>query len=151
MNWKNLLSTDKDNLSALIIRLTVGIVLFPHGAQKLFGWFGGYGLSGTMGYLTNTQHLPWILSLLVILIEAIGSLALIAGFATRFFAFGILAEFIGIIFTVHLKFGFFMNWNALPNTSEGFEYHLLILGLAAALLITGGGKWSVDSKLFKRQ
>lgn len=149
MKWKSIFSTGEDNWAALVTRLAIGIVIFPHGAQKLFGWFGGYGFNGTMGYFTGMQHLPWIVGFLVILIESIGSLALIAGVATRLFATGILGEFIGIILTVHIHYGFFMNWGALPNKPEGFEYHLLIIGLAVATIITGGGKWSVDSKLFK--
>lgn len=151
MNWNFLFSTDKNNWAALITRLTIWVVLFPHGAQKLFGWFGGYGFTGTMGFLTGMQHLPWILGLLVILIESIGSLALIAGFATRLVSLAVLIEFIGIIFTVHIKFGYFMNWAGAPNAGEGIEYHLLVLGLCLAALIAGGGKWSVDSLCTKKQ
>ncbi len=149
MDWTKIFSTKEDNWAALITRLTIGIVIFPHGAQKLFGWFGGYGFTGTMKYFTGMQHLPWIVGLAVILLESIGSIALILGVATRFFALGFIGEFIGIIFTVHIRYGFFMNWSGIPHRPEGYEYHLLVIGLALATLITGGGKWSVDSKLFK--
>ncbi len=149
MNWKNLFSTRSDDWSALIVRLTLGLILFPHGAQKLLGWFGGYGFTGTMDAFTQGMHLPWIIAFLVILIESIGSLALIAGVATRFFSLAMLGNFIGIILTAHLHNGFFMNWYMQPGKPEGFEYHLLILGLAIAAIIAGGGKWSVDSLLMK--
>src|SRR5438309_8636379 len=117
---KNLLSTNPNNWTALIARLTLGFVIFPHGAQKLFGWFGGYGFNGTMGFLTGGAHLPWILALLVILIECIGSLFLIFGFLTRLAALGMFANFVGILCTSHLKNGFFMNWAQTPNAGEGF-------------------------------
>jgi putative oxidoreductase len=144
---KKLLATNSNNVTALIVRLTLGIVIFPHGAQKLLGWFGGYGFSGTMGFLTGMAHLPWILALLVILIEFFGALFLVFGFATRLAAFGMLANFIGIVITSHLHNGFFMNWANTPNVGQGFEYHLLVIGMSLALLIAGGGKASLDAAL----
>jgi putative oxidoreductase len=146
---KNLFSTNPNNWASLIIRLSVGIVVFPHGAQKLFGWFGGPGFTGTMGFLTGA-HLPWIIALLVILIESIGSLLLIFGFLTRVAALGMLVNFIGIVYTSHAYNDFFMNWYGTPNKGEGLEYHLLIIGISLALLIAGGGKWSVDAALSRR-
>ena len=133
-----------------ILRITLGIVLFPHGAQKMLGWFGGYGFNGTMGFLTGAAGLPWILAFLVIAIEFFGALALLFGFATRIVAVGIIALFAGIIFTSHLQNGFFMNW-AGSQQGEGFEYHLLIIGMAIALLVNGAGKWSVDHALQKKK
>jgi putative oxidoreductase len=142
-----LFATNSNNWTALIVRLTLGIVIFPHGAQKLLGWFGGYGFNGTMGFLTGMAHLPWILALLVILIEFFGALFLIFGFATRLAAFGMLVNFIGIVVTSHLKNGFFMNWSNTPGVGQGFEYHLLVIGISLALLIAGGGKASLDAAL----
>src|SRR5438045_3210273 len=144
---KKLLATNSNNVTALIIRLTLGIVIFPHGAQKLLGWFGGYGLSGTMGFLTGMAHLPWILALLVILIEFFGALFLVFGFFTRLAALGMFINFIGIVITSHLHNGFFMNWTNTPNVGQGFEYHLLVIGMSLALLIAGGGKASLDTAL----
>lgn len=132
-----------------ILRIALGIILFPHGAQKLLGWFGGYGFNGTMGYLTGAAGLPWILAFLVIAIEFFGALALIFGFATRIVAVGIIALFAGIIFTIHSQFGFFMNW-AGNQGGEGYEYHLLVIGMALALLVSGAGKWSVDQAMQKK-
>lgn len=146
-----LFTTNSNNWTALIVRLTLGIVIFPHGAQKLLGWFGGYGFNGTMGFLTSAAHLPWVLALLVILIEFFGSLFLIAGFATRIAALGMLANFIGIVYTSHFQNGFFMNWANTPNTGQGFEYHLLVIGISIALLIAGGGAASLDAALSKKK
>lgn len=139
----------KDNNTSAIIRIVLGLILFPHGAQKMLGWFGGYGFNGTMGFFTNTVGLPWIMAFLVIAIEFIGAIALIFGFATRIVAVGIISLFAGIIFTSHLQNGFFMNWEG-NLKGEGYEYHLLIIGMAIALLVSGAGKWSVDHVLQKK-
>ena len=144
---KKLLATNSNNWTALFARLALGITIVPHGAQKLFGWFGGYGFSGTMGFLTTQAHLPWVLAFLVIIIESIGALALIFGFATRIAAFGILVNFLGILFTTHLNNGFFMNWYVQPGKPEGIEYFILVFGLAIVSLIAGGGKASIDAAL----
>jgi putative oxidoreductase len=100
-----------------------------------------------MGFLTGQANLPWILAFLVIIIESIGAVALIFGFATRIAAFAILINFLGILFTTHLNNGFFMNWFAQPNKAEGIEYFILLFGLAIVSLIAGGGKASVDVAL----
>jgi putative oxidoreductase len=144
---KKLIHTDPSNWAPLVARVTLGLVVFPHGAQKLFGWYGGYGFEGTMGYMTGHMNLPWIIGFLVIIIESVGSLLLIAGFITRFFAFAIFCNFVGIIFHTQLNNGFFMNWDMLPDQPEGYEYHLLILGVSVVLIIAGGGKWSIDALL----
>lgn len=144
---KQLFATNPDNVKALIARLALGIVIFPHGAQKLFGWFGGYGFEGTMGFLTGTSGLPWIIALLVILIESIGALFLIFGFATRLAALGIIGTFLGIVLTAHLNSGFFMNWYSQAGQGEGLEYFILLFGLAITVLIAGGGKASVDATI----
>jgi putative oxidoreductase len=151
MNLQSFLKTDSENWAALITRLFVGIVIFPHGAQKLFGWFGGNGFNQTLDGLINYGHLPGFIAFLVIIIESIGALCLIVGLITRFWAFFMSVNFIGIIITVHYQFGFFMNWHNLPNAHEGFEYHLLVVGLSLASLITGGGKWSLDSLIWGRK
>jgi putative oxidoreductase len=139
-----------ENTTATIIRIVLGIIMFPHGAQKMLGWFGGYGFNGTMGFLTGTAGLPWIIAFLVITIEFLGAIALIFGFATRVVAVGIISLFAGIIFTSHLQNGFFMNWTG-NLKGEGYEYHLLIIGMAIALLVSGAGKWSVDYALQKKK
>ena len=144
----NKLFKTNENAAATIIRIVLGAILFPHGAQKLLGWFGGYGFDGTMGFLTGTAGLPWIIAFLVIIIEFFGALALIFGFATRIVATGVIVLFAGILL-MHLQNGFFMNWNG-QQAGEGFEYHLLVIGMSLALLVSGAGKWSIDYALQKK-
>ena len=144
---QKIIKTNK-NKAAAVLRVALGLVLFPHGAQKLLGWFGGFGFTGTMNYFTGTLHLPWIIALLVILIEFIGSLMLITGTATRVAALLIIINFIGVILTAHLANGFFINWLG-NQKGEGYEYHLLIIGMAASLLISGAGAFSVDMPMSK--
>lgn len=139
-------STNND-LTGLITRLTLGLILFPHGAQKMLGIFGGYGFSGTMGFFADTLHLPWIIGFLVIIIEFVGSLSLIAGFASRIWSALTIILFIGIIFNSHVENGFFMNWFG-NQKGEGYEFHLLIIGLSLATLVNGSGKYSVDERIF---
>ena len=145
---KSLLRTE-DSWSLLIARLALGIVMLPHGLQKTVGLFGGYGFSGTMGFFTS-QGMPALLAFLVILSESAGSLGLILGLLTRVAAFGCAAVMLGAIGMVHFQNGFFMNWFG-KQAGEGFEYHLLALGLALALLVGGGGKASVDRTLGEGQ
>jgi|SRR4051794_37463838 putative oxidoreductase len=144
-----IIATDTNNWTALIARLAIGITVFPHGAQKLLGWFGGYGFNGTMGFLTTGAGLPFILALLVILIEFFGSLFLIFGFLTRISALGMIALFTGVVFTSHISNGFFMNWNMEAGKGEGLEYFVLLFGLVIISLIAGGGKASIDATISK--
>jgi putative oxidoreductase len=136
-----------DTFAATALRLALGLMILPHGLQKTLGWFGGYGFKGTMGYLTGTVGAPWIFALLAILAESIGGLMLIAGFGTRVAALGIGGVML-VAATQHWSNGFFMNWTG-AQKGEGFEFHLLALGMVVALLILGGGKFSLDS-LFTR-
>ncbi len=136
-----------DNFSYWIPRIILGLVILPHGAQKLLGWFGGFGFTNTMTYFTQTAGLPWIIAFLVIMGESFGALGLIFGFLTRLSAFGMICIMLGAIITVHSPNGFFMNWFG-KQAGEGFEYHLLVIGICIPLLISGGGKYSVDGLLF---
>lgn len=140
---KNKLFSTNNNWTGLVARLTMGLIIFPHGAQKMFGIFGGYGFSGTMEFFTGTLNLPWIIAFLVIIIEFVGSISLIIGFASRIWGALFIILFIGIIFTSHFDNGFFMNWFG-NQKGEGYEFHLLIIGLALISLIDGSGKYSVD-------
>ena len=139
---KRLFETPDDG-SALILRVMLGVVMFPHGAQKLLGWFGGFGFSGTMGFFTGKMGIPAVIALLVIIGESLGSLALIAGFLTRFTAASLAIIMVGAIALVHWPYGFFANWFG-NQAGEGFEYHLLVIAICAALIVRGGGKGSVD-------
>lgn len=132
-----------DTFAATALRLALGIMILPHGLQKTLGWFGGYGFKGTMGYLTGTVGAPWVFALLAILAESVGGLMLIAGFGTRVAALGVGGVMI-VAAAQHRANGFFMNWYG-AQKGEGIEFHLLALGIVVALLILGGGKFSVDS------
>jgi putative oxidoreductase len=145
---KNFFRTD-EAWSSLIIRVMLGIVMLPHGAQKLLGWFGGFGFAGTMGFFTEQMHIPAAIAFLVIMGESFGSLGLILGFLTRFIAASYVLIMLGAIAMVHWPNGFFMNWSG-KQAGEGFEYHLLVIGISLALLIAGGGKWSVDGAIAKK-
>lgn len=144
----NLFKTDSC-ISTLVLRLTLGIVFFPHGAQKVLGCFGGYGFAGTMGAFTSQMHIPALFAFLAIMAEFAGSIALILGLFTRAAAFGIAANMIVAIAMVHSQFGFFMNWYG-AQKGEGFEYHLLVIGIAIALILRGGDRFSVDGAITKR-
>ena len=137
-----------DNFSYWVPRVILGCVFLPHGAQKLFGWFGGFGFTNTMTYFTQTAGLPWIIAFLIIIGESLGSLGLILGFFTRLSALGLICIMVGAIITVHIPNGFFMNWFG-KQAGEGFEYHLLVIGMSIPLLISGGGKYSVDMLIHK--
>jgi putative oxidoreductase len=141
---KRFLATNNSGV-LLIQRIVLGLVLLPHGAQKLLGWYGGYGWGATLDAF-QSMGIPSAAGALVILAESLGALGLIAGFLTRLCAFGIIATQLGAIFLVHLPFGFFMNWTG-TQKGEGVEYALLMLGLAVPLMIWGGGKASVDRAL----
>jgi len=139
---RKLLVTD-DNAATVILRLVLGVVFFAHGAQKMLGWFGGYGFSGTMGYFTGTAHIPAVFAFLAIAAELFGGLGLLFGFLTRIAAFGISVNMLVAIATVHGAMGFFMNWTG-AQKGEGFEYHLLVLAITAFLMIRGAGAFSID-------
>jgi putative oxidoreductase len=130
-----------------ILRIALGVVMVPHGLQKTLGWFGGYGFSGTLEGL-GSMGIPLVLAFLVILAESAGALALIAGFTTRIAAFGIGAVMLGAA-TMHRANGFFMNWSG-TQAGEGFEFHILALGIAAAVVIGGAGRLSIDRLIAKR-
>lgn len=144
-----LVRTDAD-VGPLVLRLTLALVMFPHGAQKMLGWFGGYGFSGTMEGLTAQMGLPAIIAFLVICIEFFAPIGLVAGLLSRVAALGIGAVMVGAIFVGHLQHGFFMNW-AGNQAGEGFEYHLLAIGIALALVVQGSGAFSVDRLLSREE
>lgn len=144
----NLLRTDA-SWAGPVMRVLLGVVMFAHGAQKLLGWYGGGGFSGTMGFFTTQMGIPAVIAFLVIVGEFFGGLSLVIGFLTRFCAASIGVIMAGAVVLVHLPNGLFMNWFG-NQAGEGYEYHLLALGLSAALAILGGGRWSVDGVLARR-
>lgn len=143
-----LLGTDADP-GALIARLALAGVFFPHGAQKVLGWFGGHGFSGTYGFFTQQMGIPAPFALAAILTEFLAPFALVLGLGSRVAALGIAAIMVVATLTVHLQHGFFMNWFG-AQQGEGFEYHLLALALALVVVVKGGGLGSLDAKLAKK-
>jgi putative oxidoreductase len=143
--FRKLIATD-DDIATTILRLVVGVVFFTHGAQKMLGWFGGYGFSGTMGFFTGVMHIPAPFAFLAIAAEFFGGLGLIFGLLTRVAAFGIFCDMVVAVAMVHHKFGLFMNWTG-AQKGEGYEYHLLVLAATVFLMIRGAGAASVDRLL----
>jgi len=142
--FKELLRTD-NSPAQLFIRLALGIVMFPHGAQKVLGWFGGPGITKTLQAFAGMGFPEWSVVALMV-VESLGSALLVFGFLTRLWAIGIGASITICMFLNHVQNGFFMNWFG-QQQGEGFEYHLLVIGICLALLIKGGGALSVDRKL----
>jgi len=146
---KQFLATNQQSWSLLVSRLALGVVILPHGMQKALGLFGGHGFAGTMGFL-QSMGMPFLIALLVILAEFVGSIGLILGLGTRFMAFSVGLTMAGAaILGGHIHNGFFMNWFGMQK-GEGIEYFILVVGLALAVLIGGSGKLSVDNLILKR-
>ena len=143
---RKILSTNAD-YGVLLARVTVGTVLVPHGFQHALGLLGGYGFSGTLKWMTGTLGFPAPLAAIAIVTELIAPFALIFGLGGRIAALGVVGLMAGAA-TSHAQFGFFMNWfGALPSGTEGFEYHLLAIGLASAIVVNGSGAFSIDRLL----
>jgi len=140
--FKKILNTLNDFMLT-IVRVTLGLTMFAHGAQKMLGWFGGYGFSGTMGFFTHQMGIPAPLAFLAIAAEFFGGLGLIFGLLGRVAAFGVIINMIVAAILVHIPNGFFMNWFA-NQKGEGFEYHLLAIALGLTILVKGSGAFSID-------
>jgi putative oxidoreductase len=136
-----------NDAGATVARLALALILFPHGAQHALGWFGGYGFTGTFGWMTTTLGFPAPLAALAIVVELLAPLALLVGLGSRLAAAGLFGLMLGAAKT-HLANGFFMNWfGSQPPGSEGFEYHLLVMALAVVVVIKGGGALSLDGAI----
>lgn len=137
-----------DSITPTILRLVLSSVLWAHGAQKLLGWFGGYGFEGTMGFFTGTVGLPWIVGFLVIVIEFFGSIFLVFGFAARFWGIAMAILMLGVALTSHIQNGFFINWLG-NQKGEGIEYFLLAMTMAISIAINGAGRFSLDRSIIR--
>lgn len=142
------LVTDRSK-TALLQRVTLAAVILPHGLQKAFGWFGGWGFEGTLNWFQSALGIPAPITVLVIAAESLGAVALGLGLVSRLTALGMALTMLGAIATVHAPYGFFMNW-AGTGAGEGFEFHLLALGLSLPLIVRGGGAFSLDRWLAAR-
>ncbi len=145
---EKLLATDED-VAGLIARLGLGLVIFPHGAQKVLGIWGGHGLEATMDAFQQWFGFPGAVTVLVAAAEFLGALALMAGLLARFVSAAIVLVMAGAIFFV-TRGHFFMNWYNQPQYGEGFEFHLLAIALGLIVMIRGGGRYSVDGVLARR-
>lgn len=140
--FAKLTRTDPRDWSALVARLALGIMIFPHGAQKVFGWFGGYGFSATLSHFTEQMGIPWIFALAAILAEFLGGIGLILGLLSRLSALAVGINMLVAVLLVHMQHGFFR--------PEGFEFHILAVGLAIVVMLRGGGAASVDANIAPR-
>ncbi len=132
---RRLMETDEDP-SPLVLRVVLGLVMMPHGAQHLLGWFGGPGLQGSVPFFSGVLGLPAITVALVIAAELLGGAALAAGVLSQLGALAVAVLMVGAAVTVHLPHGFFMNWFG-TQKGEGWEYHLLALAMSAVIMING--------------
>jgi putative oxidoreductase len=140
----------RDNVAPAFARVTLGLVMLPHGAQHVLGWFGGYGFEGTLGWMTGTLGFPAALAVLALVTEITAPFALILGLGGRIAALGIIGLMLGALST-HYPNGFFMNWfGNLQAGQEGFEYHIIAIALAGTVALQGSGAWSLDRLLGSR-
>lgn len=137
------------DITLLVVRILLGTVIGMHGAQKLLGWFEGYGFEGTVGFFTQTIGLPYLFAVVIILAESLGMIALIFGLFSRILSGSLIIIMLGAIFTTHGQYGFFMNWSGTQG-GEGFEFHLLAIGMSLIILLHGAGTFSLDHFLLKR-
>ena len=145
--WRKIIRTDDDKVLTLL-RVALAIMVFPHGAQKLLGWFGGFGFSGTMGFLTQQMHIPAALALLVFAAEFFGALGVFFGFLGRIAAFGIAVDFTVVALMAHLSNGFFLNYSG-QQKGEGIEFLIVPVATAIAIVLRGSGAWSIDRALMR--
>lgn len=149
-HFQRVIATPAD-VTATFARLALGVMILPHGIQKLFGMFGGYGFAGTMGFFTETLGIPWIFAFLAIVAEFFGGLGLITGLLGRVAAIGVGATMLVGALMSHVQHGFFMNWGGqLAAGQEGFEFHILAVALALIVVVRGSGAFSFDRLLASR-
>ncbi len=146
--WQRLVRTS-NTIPLLVVRLILGVVMLPHGAQKMLGLFGGGGFSATMAGFEK-QGIPAVFAFLAIAAEFFGGLGLIVGFLSRIAAFGILCNMVVAVIRVHARNGFFMNWSG-RQRGEGFEFHLLAIAIAVAVIVGGAGAASLDRALMRQR
>jgi putative oxidoreductase len=141
---RKLLTTGDDPVLT-VVRLVLGVVFFAHGAQKMLGWFGGYGFTNTMGFFEHSG-IPAVFAFLAIAAEFFGGIGLLLGLLSRVAALGISCNMLVAIATLHYRFGLFMNWTG-QQKGEGFEYHLLVLAITFLIMVRGAGALSLDGVL----
>lgn len=143
------LTSTGNSAAFFFLRIALGVVLLAHGLQQTLGVLGGVGMSAKLDYYYNSYHIPKFIGFFGISIISIGAVMLIIGFCSRIIAFfsGIFLLTAAVL--VHIQNGIFMNWTG-QNSGEGFEYHILGIAIAVAIVIYGGGWLSVDRYLCDR-
>ena len=141
--------TSAQRYAVTIVRVTLGVIFFAHGAQKVLGWFGAPGWNGTIEAFAK-QGMRAPMTVLVMIAEFFGVLGVLVDCLTRIAAFGPAIVMTGAIFLVHLKNGFFLNWFVVPGKGHGIECNLAYLAMAVALMLAGPGALSIDELLFGR-
>jgi putative oxidoreductase len=147
---KTSFSATADSLALLLLRVPLGVIFIAHGSQKLFGVFGGLGLTGTLKAFEVKLGIPPILTLLAIIAEFGGGIGILCGILTRFSAAGIAGVMAVALYQVHWSHGFFLNASCVAGRGHGIEYTLALLGMALSLLFSGGGSWAVDRLIWRR-
>ncbi|HIJ87377.1 MAG TPA: DoxX family protein [Desulfuromonadales bacterium] len=136
-------------IAPLMIRIPLGLIFMAHGSQKLFGAFGGQGLTGTFKTFEEKMGIPPIFTLLAIIAEFGGGFGVLSGFLTRLSAAGISAVMLVGIYKIHWIHGFFLNMSGMAGRGQGIEYNIALLGMALYLVIAGGGSWCLDRLVFR--
>jgi putative oxidoreductase len=139
---RKLLSTPND-ATLTLARIILAMIFFAHGSQKMFGFFGGRGVAGTIAIFEQTMGIPAPLTVLAMTAEVFGAVGLFLGLFSRVAASGVLVVMLVAPFANHLYLNFFMNWTG-RQMGEGFEYHLLAIALIVGILVRGGGAFSID-------
>jgi len=135
----------------LLLRLSLGVIFYAHGAQKVLGWYGGYGLAGSQGYFENVLGISAPLFYLTAFTEFLGGIAIILGLFSRVFAVGYFIEMLVALVKVHLPVGFFMNWGSIAGRGEGYEFILALLAMSFSVALLGPGAYSLDYLLASRR
>lgn len=144
-----MLFTTSGSWSLMIVRLFLGVIFFAHGAQKLFGWFGGPGLKGTINFFRSSLGVPPALAVIAALTECFGGLAVFVGLLSRPAALGLVAVMLVAVVKVHWRNGFFLNMSLQPGKGHGFEFNFALIGMALAVLVGGGGAKSIDRLILR--
>jgi putative oxidoreductase len=142
---EHFISTPED-WSLAAVRVVLGVIFFAHGAQKMFGWYGGSGLVKSMRTFTQDLHIPAVLAFLVIAGEFLGGVGLLLGLFSRLAALVIGLTMLGAVAMVHLRHGLFLNWFG-EKKGLGIEFHLLAIALAMLVVLKGSGAFSLDRLL----
>ena len=139
-----------ENLSLMMLRIPLGLVFIAHGSQKLFGIFGGQGLTATFKAFEEKLGIPPIFTLLALIAEFGGGVGVLIGCLTRLSGMGIACTMAVAMYKVHWAGGFFLNGACIPGKLHGIEYNLALLGMALALVFSGGGQWAVDRYIWRK-